>query len=373
MQFTTNSKTFNNAISKVIQVIGKKATIPILDCLLLQVENGSLTLSATDLSVRIETTIEVESDDDFDFAINASLFSRIISELPDLQITLMFDSEKSESVLSASTGVYTIPTINSDEFPNRLELSDDAISCGLDAAVITRLDKLLSFAVSKDDLRATLQGINVVINSTGLTAVATDGHRLVKVKMPGITNAVEVSKILNPTLFILASNNCEKDDVVSLTIDDSSSEIIVGTTRITANNIDGPYPDIEKIIPTDTPNQIKFDLNEMRSSLRRVSIFSNVITHTITLNIKPDSIELTSSDKNEDDENEGRETINAELSGDPLQVSYNSEYLKQMLAHLNGGSATIRLKDGMSAGIIEPTEQADGEEVLMLQMPIKPS
>ncbi|MFQ6618612.1 MAG: DNA polymerase III subunit beta, partial [Fidelibacterota bacterium] len=102
---------------------------------------------------------------------------------------------------------------------------------------------------------------------------------------------------------------------------------------------------------------------------KMVSIFANRTTHQIKLAIRKDSIFITAEDP--EIGGSAEEKIDATYDGDEMVIGYNAEYIKDILKHIDTGEVIFKLNTPVSAGLIYPTEQIEGEDLMMLLMPIR--
>jgi len=144
---------------------------------------------------------------------------------------------------------------------------------------------------------------------------------------------------------------------------------MLDNTVIYSKLISGSYPNYERVIPIDNDKKLQINRELLISTLRRVSVFSNSLTHQVRLILTAAEVTV----KSEDIEYgaEGKEVIPAVFSADWMQVGYNSSYLLDILRHLDGEEVIFEVKDSTSAAILYPAEQKSNESVVMLIMPIR--
>jgi DNA polymerase-3 subunit beta len=132
--------------------------------------------------------------------------------------------------------------------------------------------------------------------------------------------------------------------------------------------IDARFPDYKVVIPTDNPYKLVVNKNDFQSALRRVSVFSNKSTNQVALTISGSELQMAAQDV--DFSFEGNERMNCQYDGGDLQIAFNAKFLIEMLNAADTDEIKIELSTPTKAGIIKPTEQAEGEDVLMLVMPL---
>ena len=160
------------------------------------------------------------------------------------------------------------------------------------------------------------------------------------------------------------------DNNDELTVSFNNNHLFVkhGTTELSCRLIDARFPDYKVVIPADNPYKLVVNKNDFQSALRRVSIFSNKSTNQVVLNISGSELQLAAQDV--DFSFEGNERMKCQYNGEDLQIAFNAKFLIEMLHATESDEVTVELSTPTKAGIIKPSEQEDGEELLMLVMPL---
>ncbi len=368
MKFRVNRKEFYQAIQNIIGVVPVKTTLPVLGNILFDLQESTLTMTGTDLEVSISTKLSVQGERDGTVAIPAKILFEIVKELPDIPMQLEAD-EDFKVALTADKGFYKLSGESKDEFP-QISIEETDANFEMDAQ---RFDGMISktlFAVSTDELRTTLMGVYMKVLDGELRLVATDGHRLVKIIDSKFNSSGVQQETIVPTKALnLLSKNLAKEETIKVGISDDHIVFRLSETTIFSKGIEGQFPNYERVIPIDNDKKVIINRDLFSSSVKRVSIFSNSITHQIRLSLSSGSLDIRSEDI--EFGGEAREKIDADYSGDNLDVGYNANYLIDILRHLNSDEIELHLKDPVSAGVIYPTGQEEGEDILMLLMPIR--
>jgi len=140
-------------------------------------------------------------------------------------------------------------------------------------------------------------------------------------------------------------------------------------TFIYSKLVEGEYPKYENVIPLDNDKRLIVNKDELIAAAKRVSIFSNSFTHQVKFMIQGNKMDISSEDV--EFGGEGNEQIDVKFDGDSLEVAYNGVYILDLLRHIDTDEVVFKLKDSVSAAIVEPSVQLDGEELTMLIMPIR--
>ena len=132
--------------------------------------------------------------------------------------------------------------------------------------------------------------------------------------------------------------------------------------------IDARYPDYNAVIPVDNPNLLVIKRTDLLSSLKRIAIYANKTTNQVILDISPDSLTVSAQDL--DFSNEANEQLSCNYEGTPVTVGFNAKFLIEMLNVLQSDEVKMELSTPSRAGILLPVEAMEGEEILMLVMPV---
>jgi len=369
MNFTVSQKEFFDALQKVIGVVPPKTTISILTCILLDLRSGKLSLTGTDLEISITTTLDVNSSEEGSVAIPAKILVEIVRELPDVPLNIFSDADNKVTI-KTEKGEYKLSTQPKEDFP-QISVEEGELSFQMDSGLLGRMAEQTMFAVSADELRPALTGINMELLPGEIRFVATDGHRLAKITVSNgmIADDVRRNLIIPTKTLHLLLRNFEDDATVGLQIGEDHIVFTLDRAVVYSKLISGTYPNYERVLPKDNELRLQINRELLISSLRRVSIFSSSLTHQVRLMVAAEEVTVRSEDI--EFGAEAKEVIPASFNGEWLQIGYNSNYLMDVLRHLDGEEVVFELKDATSAAILKPVERREGEEVLMLLMPIR--
>jgi DNA polymerase-3 subunit beta len=207
------------------------------------------------------------------------------------------------------------------------------------------------------------------ISIAGITAVATDGHRLVKYSRKDFNSNGFSGDLIVPKKFLT---------YMSTQLMDQDTELIIGENHLTAKIdndfiltriIDERFPDYESVIPKENDKTLKAEKDVLLGAIRRVSIFSNKSTHQVALSIDGDSCRITTEDPEQS--SKANETVAAEYEGNDLTIGYNAEYLKDVVNHVPGNTVVVEFSTPISAALFSSDLTEDHIESLMLLMPIR--
>tara|TARA_R110002049_G_scaffold309155_2_gene517720 strand:- start:1296 stop:2414 length:1119 start_codon:yes stop_codon:yes gene_type:complete len=368
MKFIVSSTYLLKQLQVLGGVINSSNTLPILDNFLFELDNTTLTVSASDLETTMSSALDVESDSTGSVAIPARLLLDTLKTFPEQPLTFVVEDNNTVEI-SSNHGKYALAYADGKEFPKAVELEDPSKTVVTGDILATAISKTI-FAAGNDDLRPVMSGVFFQFSTEGLTFVATDAHKLVKytredVKASQVAEFIMPKKPLNLLKSILAAS----EDDVTIEYNDSNAKFTFENSELICRLIDGKYPNYEAVIPKENPNKLTIARNQFLNSVRRVSIFSNKTTHQIRLKIA--GAELNISAEDIDYSNKAEERLTCDYQGDDMQIGFNSRFLTEMLNNLNADEVQLEMSMPNRAGILTPIDGLDeGEQVTMLVMPV---
>jgi len=357
-----------DGIHKVLNIVPTKTTIPILSNFLLEVVKGSLTLSATDLDISISTTVEVDTEEPGSITVPARTFAEVIRELPDYPLLIETGGER--ITISSQTGQYTLSGLPAEDFP-KLPHDVEGTTFELKGNILSKLIEKTAFAVSTDETRPCLTGVLLQISGTKMRLIATDGHRLAKIERilssPIVSDqkAIIPPKALNHLVRLISGG----EELKQATLGENMAVFRLSTSILFSRLIEGPYPEVDQVIPHSNPKKVHVNKETFSLALKRVSILSDSFTHQIVLAIRPGSVELSAT--NPEIGGEAKETVEADYTGEDLDIAYNANYLIEVLKKMESGEVVFELDTKTTAGVIRPLRQEEDEEYLCVVMPMR--
>jgi len=371
MKFIVSASQLLQEVNLLSGVISSNTVLPILEDFLFDINDGKLRVSATDLETSMATQLDVEAKENGKIAIPAKILMETLKTLPDQPLTFDINPKSFAVEITSENGKYKLAGDNGDDFP-KIPLADDAQSINMNASALSKAINLTLFAVSNDDLRPAMTGVYFQMGSDGLTFVSTDAHKLVRYKRSDITTENSSSFIIPKKALGLLKGALPGDDTqVAIAYNSTNAFFTFGNVSLICRLVDAKYPDYNTVIPTDNTSELKVDRGALQNSLRRISIYSNKTTHQVIMKIKGNDLQVSAQDL--DFSNEANEKLICEFQGEDMEIGFNAKFLVEMLGvigSVSGNQIKMELSTPTRAGIILPMEQEDGEDLLMLVMPV---
>jgi DNA polymerase-3 subunit beta len=371
MKVTVERSELLKSLSHVHRVVERRNTIPILANVLIRADGATLALKATDLDLEVIETIAAEASPGGSTTVPAHMFHDIVRKLPEgAQIVLEASGDRAVLAIRAGRSRFTLQTLPESDFPD-LAAGEMSHSFKLAAGDLKRLIDKTQFAISTEETRYYLNGIYFHIAGTPqaptLRAVATDGHRLAQLDLPLPEGAGGMPGIIVPRKTV--------GEVLRL-IEDGSGEVLVelsqgkirftlGSVVLTSKLIDGTFPDYARVIPVGNDKELVVDKKEFEQAVDRVSTVSSERGRAVKLSLTNGKLMLSVTNP---DSGSAAEEVEVEYGSEPLDIGFNSRYLLDIAAQIEGESAVLKLADPGSPTLIQ---DRDAKGALYVLMPMR--
>ena len=368
MKFIVSSAALLKELQMLGGVLNNTNTLPILDNFLFEVNQNSLTITASDLETTFSTQLSIESEDSGTIGLPAKILLDTLKTFPEQPLTLI-KTDRNTIEIIANNGKYAVAYVEGGEFPKAAHVPDPQ-QTKIDGGLLAEAVNATLFASGNDDLRPVMSGVFFQFSTESLTFVATDAHKLVKYTRNDLS-AQAIAEFIMPKkpLQLLKSILASRSEEVTIEYNESNAQFRFDKSVLTCRLIDGKYPNYEAVIPKENPNQMIIDRVAFFNSVKRVSIFSNKTTHQIRLKIAGASLQVSTEDF--DYSNSAEEQLHCDYQGDDIQIGFNSRFLIEMLGSLTSEQIKLSLSMPNRAGLITPMDgNEEGEDITLLVMPV---
>lgn len=362
MRFTLQREAFLKPLAQVVNVVERRQTLPVLANFLVQVQNGQLSLTGTDLEVEMVSRIAVEEAQDGETTIPARKLFEIIRALPDgSRITVSQTGDK--ITVQAGRSRFTLATLPANDFPSVDEVeATERVAIG--EATLKELIERTAFAMAQQDVRYYLNGLLFDLRGDALRTVATDGHRLALCE-------TELEKASGAKRQIIVPRKGVTELQRLLESGDREIELEVGRSHVrvkrddvtfTSKLIDGRFPDYEAVIPIGADREVKVDREALRASLQRAAILSNEKYRGIRVEVSPGNLKISAHNPEQE---EAQEEIEADTTVSDLAIGFNVNYLLDALSALRDEHVVIQLRDSNSSALVREASSEKSRHVVM--------
>lgn len=370
MRFTVSSSLLSNRLNTLAKVINSKNSMPILNCFLFQVKDGQLTIIASDSENTMSAQLLLdEADSEGQFCVTSRTMLEALKELAEQPVTIDVDMNSLQTKIVYMNGIYNIVAQPADEYPRAMQVEEGTQTITMTSKMMAENISRCLFATAQDELRPVMNGIYFDLTPDSLSIVASDGHKLVRNKNFEITSDTPAAFILPKKPATLLKNVLGKDDSeVVISFDNRNACITFADGSLTCRLIEGKYPNYNSVIPQNNNNHLTIDRRVMLGALKRVLPFASEASQLVRLELENGRIEISSEDI--DFSTSAREESICEYDGMPMSIGFKGTTLTEILNNLDSEEIVLQLADPNRAGLVVPAQQPEGQDILMLMMPM---
>ena len=366
MKIHFNPEEILQTLSFAACVINGKSTMPILDCFCIKADGDHSTITASDGEMWVSARINIKSDSEFVFCINAQQFIKALRNLEGGLVNGSLD----ENIASFeyNDGYFKMPYIT-DDFP---QPPTDAFANGCAYTMSeTTLQKALSsvaFAVSNDALRPVMNGVHFDFTPTSIIAVATDTHRLAKFQVENCGNPETTDSITIPAKVasILRSISPVENADVSINFNDKYIAVKGDGYTVASRLVEGRYPNYAAIIPSGGTRFAKIMRQSLISAMKRVAPMGDETSELVRFEFTS-SKTLVLTAENVDFSTSAKEEVQCDYDGVPLTIGVKSSIFVESVRSILADEIYIEMTDADRAFIIHGGDKIAN---MVLMMPL---
>ena len=386
MRFSTSRDTLLRPLRVATGVVERRQTLPVLANLLVEASDDGLTLRGTDLEVeivaRVSSGIDIEQVGAT--TIPAHKLAEIWQSLPDgMDVSVALEQDR--AVVRSGRSRFALATIPAAEFPTERSAGDLADRAAADDAstgetsvdesevdiVLPRSDmhKLLErtkFAMANGDPRYFLNGLLLELTSHNLRAAASDGHRMALCTLDGgAAGLQERERAIIPRKSVQDLERLigDSDEDVHLAVGKTRLRASQGDYTLTTKLVDGPYPDVDRLIPRNTDHSVTGDRETLRQALHRAAILSSDRAPEVRLTMEGELLTIRATNPEHE---EAEEVVAVDYDGaQSMEIGFNARYIQDVLGALDTESIRVSMPEGNSIALIEGPGAEDSQYIVM--------
>lgn len=363
MKLTVQRESLLKALQKICNIIGSRTTLPVLANVLFEADESSLTLTTTDLELRLTTKVEAKVEAKGKTTIPAKRLLGLVSKFKSDSVSFS-TNESHHTEIKCGTANFMLLGLNPEDFPLPVEFASQRKIKIKQIDLLKIIDRV-SYAVSLDDSRKVLHGIFFSVKEGNLTSVATDGKRLALVEkiLDEAPTGSDGDIIITLKCALEARRILEKEGEVLIEIGERQVLFRIGQTVMTSKLIEGNYPNYRQVIPAGFNKLIKLPSSAFIDSIEIVSIPLFDASAYVKMTFATNKLLFEASSANV---GEGKESMDIEYSGPELSVSFNPQFLLDPFKHLDVDSVNLKMNDAFS-----PIALESGDGFLYVIMPMR--
>ena len=370
MKFEVLSSDLMSHLAAISRVLLSKNPMPILDNFRFDIGEERLTVTASDGSTTMITSIAIQAvEGNGAFVVPAKTIMDPLKEMPQQQLTIEVDNGNYEVIVSYANGKYNFIGGNADEYPRIKALEENYSSFDINAQSLLNGIQSTLFATAEDELRPVMNGIYFDIKADRVIFVASDSKKLVRLINEVTEPGFESNFILPKKPANLLKNIISKDQLLcTVSFDSKSARFQLGDYELICTLIEGRYPRYEVVIPKNNTNRLTIDRQSFLSALRRIAVFANSATNQVKFDLEASSLTISAQDV--DYSTSGTETLTCSYEGTPMSIGFRANFLIEILNTITAQDVEVLLSDPARAGLVAPVQNNEGEKLLMLIMPM---
>ncbi|MBK1645022.1 DNA polymerase III subunit beta [Thiocapsa imhoffii] len=362
MEFVVNRESLLPVLGKVVGVVERRQTLPILGNLLVSAKGDRVDLCATDLEVEARAFCPVSIHQEGETTLPARKLMDIVRNLAEgTEIRFRMSGER--CAVTAGRGRFALGVLPAADFPlMQVDLAGHEAHVS-EKTFRTILDKT-AFAMAQQDVRYYLNGLLLEWQRTGMTAVATDGHRLAKFECPMDIDIEDRLQVIVPskTVLELKRQLSGGDGEIQILVGPRNIRLVIGEMLMTSKLVDGRYPEYERVIPRELDKVALVSTEALKRALARTAILSNEKYRGVRLAFEPGVLRLQAHNPEQE---EAEEEIELEYDGEPTSIGFNVSYLSDALNAVSGDQVQVQFNDGGSSSVWRGQNAEDETYVVM--------
>lgn len=371
MNFKVSSTAFYSRLTAASKVMASKNSMPILDCFLLDVTDGTITITASDSEKYFITSVPtIEQDGNARFCIPSKTIMESMKELAEQPLNIGYNPDTQEVKVVHSSGSFVVMAMDAEPYPMAKTVNEDAIRIEMPASVLLNGINRCLFATANDEIRLVMNGIFVDIRPDCVIFAGTDGRKLVRNTNHTVKSGMTAGFILQKKVSsILKAVLTKEDENVTISFDSEKATISSADMVMHFRLIEGRYPNYNAVIPENNPFAACVDRQALTSALKRVSVFCNQSSGLVKLELSNNTIKFTGQDN--DYSTRAEEFVVCEYNSNPIGIGFSCTFLLEIASIMDSEALRIEVADPSRPGVIRPADDNPDDEVLMLLMPMR--
>ena len=367
MKFICQKNDLLQAIQTVSKAVSSKPQNPILSGIYIKAENNTLELQATDYEIGIICKIEAEVSEPGNIVLSGRYIQDVIRKLPGVTVEFEYDRQEKISHIRSNRSHFTLLSMSADDFPIIKKLEANKSFTIMDN-VLQELIGRTTFACSNEEARPVFTGCLLELNDASVVMVSTDTKRLaiqskVLEDFEGQSKMIIPSKILNEIHKLLSS---DMPRPVNINYNSNQISFEFDNTYISSRLIDGQFPDYHRVMPSDFGTRIKLNTEEFRSVVDRTALISRTNDYNVaTMEFANGMVRITSDHP---EIGNADESLTAEIDGDDIVISFNADFVSDVLKIINTKEFYMSLNNSLSPAAIR---MLDDESFTYIITPVR--
>ena len=352
MKITCTRDELLRHLGVVSRAVSTRMTVQILSGILLTAREGRLELAATDMELSLRTSFEADVGDEGAVVVPGRLLVEIARLLPDSDVTLDHKPEEGAVVVTCGSATYKLHTYNPDDFPTLPDV-DKVQLVPVDRVAVLETAARVGRAASRDESRPVLTGILVRFEPGKLVMAATDSYRL-SVKETAVEGEPPDLEAIVPAKALAELGRIAQAGEELVLGVHENNQVVFGTDGVwlTTRRIDGQFPNYKQLLPFTFEHELSLPREELLEVVRRTAVMAQ---RNSPLRLRFADGELTISARTQDI-GEAIESLPVSFSGEPLEIGFNPEFLREGIESVDEDELQLKLISPLRPGLIQSSD-----------------
>ena len=346
----------------VARAVSTRSAVQVLLGVLLRAETGRLHVAATDMELSLRASLEADVEGEGAAVVPGRLLVEIARLLPEGEVELEHRVEEGVVRIECGPASYRLRTYSVEDFPRLPEL-DLLQTFAVDRQALLETVSRVSRAASRDESRPVLTGILVRFEGSKLIMAATDSYRLSVKETTLDEPGPELEAIIPARALAELGRIAQAGDRVELGVHENQVVFSADGVWLTSRRIDGQFPNYKQLLPETFEHEVTLSRAALLDVVRRTAVLAQ---RNSPLRLRFSEGELVVSAQTAD-VGESRESLEAPFAGDPLEIGFNAEFLRDGIESVTSDDVVLKLISPLRPGLIE----GESDDFSYLIMPIR--
>lgn len=364
MKFSIARSELLDALNVAGKALSSRSTLPILSGILATAADGSLVLQATDLEVSVKHSVPALVEKDGQCVLPGKLVSDIIRSMPEAAVTI--ETENDIAHLTCGSSSFTVKTLSGSDYPRFPEVSVSK-KIAIPGKTLSSMVRMVAKAVSKDETRAILTGILIVVDGHSIKMVATDSYRLAVKETLLDEESAEGAEVVVPGKALDEVARLSADSgTVSIGIAENQILFEFGDSVFVTRRSEGSFPNYKQLIPKECETRVTVMSDELAASVKRVALMAQHNTPLkVAVNVEDMTLSLSATTQ---DIGDASEDLMVKAEGKDVEIAFNHAFLMDGIASADSEQLDLEIQSSLKPGLVRT---AGDDSFLYLLMPVR--
>ena len=365
MNVTCRSEELAETLAVAGRGVSTRTSVHVLTGILLRAEAGRLTIASTDMEISLRLGLDATVEDEGAVVVPGRLLVDIARLLPPGEVTLAYRPEEGTARLTCGSASYALNTFAHEDFPRLPEL-EAAERFQVDRQAFLDTIAKVGRSASRDESRPVLTGVLVRFEEgrSSWPRPTPTGSRVKETELPqGPGRELEAIVPARALAELARVGQAAAADTIELGILENQVVFEVDGVTLTARRIDGQFPNYKQLVPETFEAEVELPRDEFLDVVRRTALMAQ---RKSPLRVRFEEGEVTVSAQTQD-VGEARESLPVRYAGEPLEIGFNADFLRDGLESVDDEKVRLKLISPLRPGLI----QGEEDDYLYLIMPIR--